>query len=104
MAFFLSGLYHYVAGRVALPSEQFHGTLQFFALQPCLVLFEDTAMSFAKQYLGMTSSGWRLLGYLWTFSVLTFTAPGFIEDCIKMIPTWSVFPFSLADKVLPASI
>lgn len=63
-------------------------------------------MSFAKQNLQMTSRGWRLLGYLWTFQVLIFTASGFVEDCIKfnLISVSSAFPFSIAEKVLPARI
>ena len=73
-------------------------------MQPFLVLFEDMAMSFAKQNLGLASSRWRLLGYLWTFQVLILTASGFVEDLInfKLVPVSSTLPFSIAEKVLPA--
>lgn len=102
-AFFLSGLYHYVAAQTSLPREQFYGTWFFFLLQPNLILFEDFVTSWGKNKLGLTSQKWRYLGYVWTYAALIPTATGFVDECVRfgLVPASSVFPFSLADQLIP---
>lgn len=101
-AFFLSGLYHYIAAQTSLPSERFRGTWLFFLLQPNLILCEDFVILFGREKLGLSSSRWKYLGYIWTFTVLIVTATGFVDECVRhgLVPSSTAFPFSLAEKLM----
>jgi hypothetical protein len=102
LPFFISRLYHYIAAQTSLPSERFRGTSLFFLLQPNIVLCEDFTILFGCEKLGLRSSRWKYLGYIWTFTQLSITATGFIDECVRhrLVSSSTVFPFSLAEKLM----
>ena len=102
MAFTISGLYHWVAAKMVLPSQNFAKTLIFFASMPTIMLLEDVTISFAQKQLGCRSKQWRLLGYVWTFFILTSLGAGFVDDCVKngLVTSFPALPFSPTYAIL----
>lgn len=102
VAFTLSGLYHYAAAKMVVPTESFANTLGFFALMPNLLLLEDWVISFAEQRTGWGGPRWRLLGLAWTFVIMTTTAAGFVDDLVYhgLVTAQAIFPFSPSSKAL----
>lgn len=96
MAFAISGLYHWVAAKMVVPSQSFAKTLIFFAFMPTIMLLEDLAISFAQKQFGWRSKQWCLLGYVWTFFILTSLGAGFVDDCVKngLVTSFPALPFS----------
>ncbi|KAF2141600.1 uncharacterized protein K452DRAFT_287552 [Aplosporella prunicola CBS 121167] len=101
-AFLLSGLYHYGAAKMTVPTAGFYGTCVFFAVQPNALLLEDYVLHFAKSRFGCKSQNWHILGYLWTFSVLTYSATGFIDESIwyNLVRAFPVFSSSVTSLFL----
>lgn len=63
-AFFLSGVFYYVAAETSVPLKRCYGTWIFFLLQPNLILFEGFIIWFGKEKLWLQSPKWRILGYV----------------------------------------
>jgi hypothetical protein len=95
-AFAISGLYHWAAAKFAVPSENFTQTLGLFALMPTIMLLEDLVISVAHRRLGLRDPRWHLLGFLWTFFVMTSLGAGFVDDCVRhnLVTSFPALPFS----------
>ncbi|KAF8250244.1 hypothetical protein K440DRAFT_659686 [Wilcoxina mikolae CBS 423.85] len=102
VAFLLSGLYHYLAAKMVLPTQSFNNTLLFFFLQPNAFVLEDLLIWIGREKLGLRSQKWRFLGFVWTFGVLVVTAIGFVDDCVRngIISTDPGFPLRVAGGVM----
>ncbi|RYN16691.1 hypothetical protein AA0115_g12197 [Alternaria tenuissima] len=96
IAFAISGIYHWAAAKIAIRSENFTKTLAFFAIMPMIMLLEDLAISIAREQLGWRNRRWRVVGYLWTFIVLTSLSVGFVDDCVRngLVTSFPALPFS----------
>ena len=102
IAFAISGIYHWAAAKIAIRSENFTKTLAFFAIMPIVMLLEDLAISIAREQLGWRNRRWRVVGYLWTFFVLTSLSVGFVDDCVRhgLVTSFPALPFSPTHTIL----
>jgi hypothetical protein len=102
IAFAISGLYHWAAAKIAIPSESFSRTLIFFAVMPTIMLLEELAISTAQEQLGWRNRQWRVLGFLWTFFVMTSLSAGFVDDCVRhnLVTSFPALPFSPTYAIL----
>ncbi|KAH6629671.1 hypothetical protein C7974DRAFT_454524 [Boeremia exigua] len=95
-AFAISGVYHWAAAKLAVPSEGFQQTALFFAVMPAIMFLEDQVISAAQQQLGWKSQQWRYFGFLWTFFVMTSLGAGFVDDCVRhdLVTSFPALPLS----------
>ncbi|KAK2025343.1 hypothetical protein LX32DRAFT_642780 [Colletotrichum zoysiae] len=102
VAFVISGLYHWGAAKIAVPSESFTGTLTFFILMPSILLLEDLVISLARDKLGWHGPRWRAFGLLWTFLAFTTLAAGFVDDLVThgLVTAFPALPLSPTTAVL----
>ena len=103
MAFFLSALFHHV-GALNIPYfETVSYQFLFFVLQPVCITIEDVAIALGKRAGVKDSSVTRALGYLWTFTAVTFTGryiAVFFSECGAMLAP-NPRPFRFWDRVMP---
>lgn len=102
VAFAISGLYHWAAAKLAIPSENFEQTLMFFGSMPAIMLLEDLAISFAQERLKWRHRQWRVFGFLWTFFIMTSLGAGFVDDCVRhgLVTSFPALPFSPTYSIL----
>lgn len=95
-AFAISGLYHWAAAKFAVTSENFTQTLGLFAIMPTIMMLEDLVIAFAQRRLGLRDPRWRLLGFIWTFFVMTSLGAGFVDDCVRhdLVTSFPALPIS----------
>lgn len=102
VAFAISGLYHWAAAKIALPSERFVQTLVFFASIPAIMLLEDLAISFAQEQLEWRHRQCHVFGCLGTFFVMTSLGAVFVDDCVRhgLVTSFPALPFSPTSSIL----
>ncbi|KAK1984579.1 membrane bound O-acyl transferase family-domain-containing protein [Colletotrichum cereale] len=102
VAFAISGLYHWAAAKITVPSASFARTLVCFLLLPNVVLLEDLMITFARERLGWQGPHWRAFGLLWTFLAMTTLAAGFVDDLVThgLVTAFPALPFSPTCAVL----
>ena len=102
-AFLLSAIFHHIAALNCVYVPSVRHQFLFFMLQPVCITIEDIAIAFGKRVGIKNSTAVRVMGYLWTFTAISFTgrhmAAYASESGIMLAPNPILFRFW--ERVMP---